>query len=406
MRKLLRQLARQAPPDLRYRDRLNAMWERHLAPRAEGAPTVVSTFAGCGGSSLGYSMAGYRELLAVEWDANAVACFRANFPEVPVYHGDIAALSVEEVLRLTGLRPGELDVFDGSPPCQGFSTAGKRDFADPRNQLFREYVRLLNGLQPRVFVMENVSGMVKGDMKLIFAEVLTELRGCGYRVTARLMNAAFFGVPQARQRMIFVGVRNDLEMEPVHPRAETAPMPLKLAIPEMLASRSQRINPWMPAEGPAATICKMGAGYEVLALPASSVPPREPVLGVDGLPVEHPAPPRLTPKYRALAPRIRIGECAADHDPGKGFQNLVRVDPERPSPTLTKMNPGNGRGTPLHPYEHRSLSIEEAKRIGSFPDAFRLVGPFADQWARIGNSVPPLLMEAVARTIRERLLAR
>ena len=359
MRKLLRQLARRAPPDLRYRDRLNAMWERHLAPRAEGAPTVVSTFAGCGGSSLGYSMAGYRELLAVEWDANAVACFRANFPEVPVYHGDIAALSVEEVLRLTGLRLGELDVFDGSPPCQGFSTAGKRDFADPRNQLFREYVRLLNGLQPRVFVMENVSGMVKGDMKLIFAEVLTELRGCGYRVTARLMNAAFFGVPQARQRMIFVGVRNDLEMEPAHPLAETAPMPLKLAI-----------------------------------------------LGIDGLPVEHPAPPRLSPKYRALAPRIRIGECAADHDPGKGFQNLVRVDPERPSPTLTKMNPGYGRGTPLHPYEHRSLSIEEAKRIGSFPDAFRLVGSFENQWARIGNSVPPLLMEAIARTIRERLLAR
>lgn len=372
MRKLLRQLARQAPPDLRYRDRLNAMWERHLAPRAEGAPTVVSTFAGCGGSSLGYSMAGYRELLAVEWDANAVACFRANFPEVPVYYGDIAALSVEEVLRLTGLRPGELDVFDGSPPCQGFSIAGKRDFADPRNQLFREYVRLLNGLQPRVFVMENVSGMVKGDMKLIFAEVLTELRGCGYRVTARLMNAAFFGVPQARQRMIFVGVRNDLEMEPAHPLAETAPVILRAAIPDMLVPR-----------------------------PADWKPP----VGIDGLPVEHPAPPRLTPKYRALAPRVRIGECAADHDPGKGFQNLVRVDPEWPSPTLT-MNPGNGRGTPLHPYEHRSLSIEEAKRIGSFPDAFRLVGPFADQWARIGNSVPPLLMEAIARTIRERLLAR
>jgi DNA (cytosine-5)-methyltransferase 1 len=95
-------------------------------------------------------------------DDNAVQTFKLNFPDVPVYHGDIAKLSVDEVLRMTGLQPGELDVFDGSPPCQGFSTAGKRVMDDPRNQLFREYVRLLQGLQPKVFVMENVSGMVKG----------------------------------------------------------------------------------------------------------------------------------------------------------------------------------------------------------------------------------------------------
>jgi hypothetical protein len=92
-------------------------------------------FAGCGGSSLGYSMAGYRELLAVEWDDHAVETFKANFPDVPVFHCDIAKLSVEEALRLTSLQPGELDVLDGSPPCQGFSTAGKRKMDDGRNQL-------------------------------------------------------------------------------------------------------------------------------------------------------------------------------------------------------------------------------------------------------------------------------
>jgi DNA (cytosine-5)-methyltransferase 1 len=112
-------------------------------------------------------MAGFRELLAVEWDDNAVATFKLNFPGVPVYHGDIGKLSVAECLERTGLEPGQLDVFDGSPPCQGFSTAGKRKFDDDRNQLFREYVRLLRGLRPKVFVMENVSGMVKGKMKLI-----------------------------------------------------------------------------------------------------------------------------------------------------------------------------------------------------------------------------------------------
>jgi DNA (cytosine-5)-methyltransferase 1 len=124
-----------------YLEALDSAWRDHLAPRAEDAPTVISLFAGCGGSSLGYGMAGYRELLAVEWDANAVETFRLNFPDVPVYHGDIAALDVEKCLSLAGIAPGELDVLDGSPPCQGFSTAGKREMGDDRNQLFHEFRR-------------------------------------------------------------------------------------------------------------------------------------------------------------------------------------------------------------------------------------------------------------------------
>ena len=189
---------------------LEACWQQHLKPKDRNAPTVVSLFAGCGGSSLGYSMAGFRELLAVEWDDHAVETFKANFPGVPVWHGDIAKLAVGEALRITGLQPGELDVLDGSPPCQGFSTAGKRKMDDGRNQLFREYIRLLRGLQPKVLIMENVSGMVKGKMKLIFVEILKELKSSGYHVSARLMNAMYYGVPQSRQRMIFVGVREDL----------------------------------------------------------------------------------------------------------------------------------------------------------------------------------------------------
>jgi DNA (cytosine-5)-methyltransferase 1 len=193
-----------------YPAHLEACWQEHLKPRDPNAPTVISLFAGCGGSSLGYSMAGFRELLAVEWDDHAVETFRLNFPDVPVWHGDIGKLSVEECLRIAKLKPGELDVLDGSPPCQGFSTAGKRRMEDGRNTLFREYVRLLRGLQPKVLIMENVSGMVKGRMKIIFVEILKELKASGYHVSVRLMNAMYYGVPQSRQRMIFVGVREDI----------------------------------------------------------------------------------------------------------------------------------------------------------------------------------------------------
>jgi len=147
--------------------------------------TVISTFAGCGGSSLGYQLAGFQELLAVEFDDNAVETFQRNFPEVPVYHGDIAQLSSEECMSLGNIQPRELDVLDGSPPCQGFSTAGHRQRNDPRNSLFQEYARLLQDLQPKAFVMENVTGLIKGHMKQSYLAIIKTLRECGYRAKVK-----------------------------------------------------------------------------------------------------------------------------------------------------------------------------------------------------------------------------
>lgn len=353
--------------------------------------TVVSTFAGCGGSSLGYKMAGGKVLLACEWDKNAVETYQLNNPETDVFYGDVAMLSVDDVLRRTGIAIGSLDVFDGSPPCQGFSTAGKRQIDDPRNNLFREYVRLLRGLQPRAFVMENVSGMVKGHMRTLFAEILRELKSCGYKVRARLLNAAWYGVPQSRERVIFIGAREDLGVDPDHPMpnvARATTVREALALPQgsrLLHLTSSGAYDFTDRAGPTFTV---GHGNHTHYVVES-----------------HPHPPQLTPKYRLLAPRIKPGECEADYDPaGNGFQNLNRLRWNKPSPTLTKMNPGNGRGTLLHPELHRSLTIEEALRLSSFPDDFKMIGSFADRWSRIGNSVPPLLMCAIAGKVRDQIL--
>lgn len=331
-----------------YPAHLEACWQEHLAPRSEDAPTVVSTFAGAGGSSLGYSMAGYRELLAVEWDDNAVATFKLNFPDAPVYHGDIAKLSVDEALERAGLEPGQLDVFDGSPPCQGFSTAGKREFDDDRNQLFREFVRLLTGLQPRVFVMENVSGMVKGKMKLIFADILTELKGSGYRVSARLLNAMYFGVPQSRQRLIFVGVREDLGIEPSHPVAQTVPVTF---------DRGTR-DVWVQA-------CDLPFNAD-------------------------------TDTARAMS-KARQGE----QDP-KHFSTF-KLWQHRPANTLRKDFLGYFHY--WHPVYFRPLNLIEWSRCGSFPDAFGWTDK-KNGCQRIGNSVPPLMMRAIAGHIRREILTK
>lgn len=332
-----------------YPAHLEMMWQRAIAPRSADAPTFVSTFAGGGGSSTGYLMAGYRELLAVEWDDNAVATLRLNYPDLDIYHGDIAKLSVQETLERTGLTVGELDLLDGSPPCQGFSTAGKRQLDDSRNQLFREYVRLLRGLKPKVFVMENVSGMVKGKMKLVFAEVMKELKASGYKVSCRLLNAMYFHVPQSRQRLIFIGVRDDLGIEPSHPKGESIPVSCQVAIGSIVPDKIY---------------------------------------------------PRLDTLSNKRASLLKPGE---NHP--KNF-SLVRLSAEKPSPTLTKNVRLNGGSQVLHWDCDRVISISECKVLGSFPLAYNLTGSFLKKWERIGNSVPPLMAEAIGRHVRKEILDR
>jgi DNA (cytosine-5)-methyltransferase 1 len=361
-----------------YLEILESAWLQHLEPRKPDAPTVISTFAGCGGSSLGYSMAGFKELLAVEWDDNAVETFKLNFPDVPVYHGDIASLEVKEVMRLTGLKQGELDVLDGSPPCQGFSTAGKRNLNDSRNQLFWEFIRLLRELKPKVFVMENVSGMVKGKMKLIFAEIMRELKASGYKVSARLMNAMYFNVPQSRERMIFVGTREDLGVESSHPKANTNPIKAAEAIPELLATRSQRINPWIDSRQSAATLCRMEYGYQALAISQDEL------------------------NESAIKDTWQMARVLKGIEKQKHF-GLIRLEMDKPSPTIVK-DAGNTTTGMIHPFEIRKLTISEIKRLASYPDDFRLIGSFKQKWSCIGNSVPPLFMRAIALHIKNNIL--
>lgn len=336
------------PKTLTYPEILEAAWQDHLAPRDPDAPTVISTFAGGGGSSLGYSMAGYRELLAVEWDDHAVETFKLNFPDVPIYHGDIAKLTVEECMKLAGLRgEGELDLLDGSPPCQGVSTAGKRDLNDPRNQLFREFVRLLRGLKPKVFMMENVPGLVKGKMKLIFAEIMRELKASGYQVRCKKLNAMYFYVPQSRERLIFIGVRDDLGIRVSYPKVESRPIVVKDALVGITTTNN------------------------------------------------------LTPIQKSWWDKLKPGQLgSAVHPKGHWFA-FLKLSPLQICPTIKK-----SLGAEKFCYWDKpaGLSIEGYKRIGSFPDAFKFRGGYGKEKNRIGNSVPPLMMRSIAAYIKGTVL--
>ena len=326
-------------------------------------PTVVSLFAGCGGSSLGYKQAGFDIRLAVEWDTGAAKVYRRNFPGANVFEGDIADLTAKEALRATTLEPGELDVLDGSPPCQGFSTAGHRKFSDSRNRLFEEYVRMLEAFRPKMLVMENVSGLRKGKMKLIFAEMTRALKDAGYKISCRELNAWWYGVPQDRRRLIWVGVREDLAAVPGHPEP-TVSVPVS-AGRALGSAEAQSISidvnhygkakDWLPGTRPTRTL------------------------------------------EASQKPRIGYSDSWKRAEPSQNLQkkpswvgsfHSYRLNPHEISPTMIKSVKHWDWREPRH------LTIEESKILQGFPEWFEM---YENEYKFLGNSVCPPMAEAIGR---------
>ena len=379
--------------------------------------TVASTFSGCGGSCLGYRMAGFKVVWANEFVPAAQASYRANMADGCILDGrDIKTVKPEEILEVTGLKKGELDIFDGSPPCQAFSTAGKREkgwgkkktyehgASQCNETLFSEYIRLLRGLQPRAFVAENVSGLIKGTAKGYFLEILRDLKACGYRVGVRVLDAQWLGVPQKRQRVIFIGVRDDIDREPAHPKPLSYQYTVRDAIPwigkviyqdgygkddEDITNRPAR------AARAARAATMFSESSPQLRMGAHEFKP-ETMIDLDKSPCPTIAATGLgSYDYEIMKlPPSRLK---------KGAFNLQQVHPNEPCSTVTIASPENDLAVP-HGTEKRKFTIAELKRICAFPDDFVLTGSYAQQWERLGNSVPPLMMKAIAETIRDKIL--
>lgn len=320
---------------------------------------IASLFAGAGGSSLGYRMTGFKVLWASEFIAAAREVYEANAAPGTIVDGrDIREVDPNDVMGALRLAPGDLDVLDGSPPCSSFSTSGRREkgwnkvkkYSDKEQRtddLFFEYVRFVRVLMPKVFVAENVSGLIKGAAKGYFLEILAALKSCGYAVEARLLDAQWLGVPQARQRVIFVGVREDLcklGFAPTFP----SPFPWRYSVREALGGLSAPIEP-------ETDVSAFAIGKE--------------------------------------AGRLSPGEQSTK------FFSLVRADWAAPSPTITATGSNLSAASVIYPDGTRKFSIAELKRLCGFPDDFALSGTYGQQYERLGRAVPPVMMAAIAATI-------
>jgi DNA (cytosine-5)-methyltransferase 1 len=211
------------------------------------------------------------------------------------------------------------------------------------------YCRLIQELGPKVFVMENVSGMVKGTMKGKFIEIVTQLKSMNYEVKCKLMNAMYYGVPQARERVIFIGVRKDLNKHPTYPKPSKNVISVKQAL--------------------------------------------------DGLDDIGFYPEIKNDFLKSILGKIRPGESASKYHENQSYFNVKRIQWNQPSYTLTKTFSGF-----IHPKENRFISINEAKRICSFPDSWQLGDDFNEAFARLGNAVMPKFMQAIAETIKTQIL--
>lgn len=333
---------------------------------------VFSTFSGVGGSSMGYKMAGIDVIGAVEFLDYQAETYRTNHPGTKVYQTDIRALSPKEILAELGLKRGELDILDGSPPCSGFSMLGIREkgwgvvkkYGNTEQQvddLFMEYARFLHEMQPKVFVAENVPGLVAGKAKGYFKEIFRTLRSCGYDVKAKVMSSKHYGVPQDRERLIFIGVRHGLEIEPSYPK------PSSKVITIGQAWEKVKTNPTAHLE----MMERMDKQKAVKSV-ISRIP--------------------KNPKRNINASKIHIN--------GSYF-NYTRLSYNAPAPTLIATS-----GGAIHPSFDRTLTIDELKAGSSFPMDFKLLGDYDRQWEGCGRSVPPLMMYEIAKHIKENILQK
>lgn len=358
--------------------------------------TVVTTFAGGGGSSTGYKLAGGNILVANEFIPTAVETYKTNYPETPVIPIDIRKITgkggrdyIHDFFSEFGVKYQELDLFDGSPPCTTFSTAtaGKgaekiekknvkhSDTTQSRiGMLVHDYVYLVNCLQPKVCVMENV---VPSKKSPVFIHAMDRLRDNGYLVNWKAVFASDCGVGQKRQRLITIGVRSDIakvvgmkseqEILSLYPQKDLNPPTLKVVLDNLVINKIER--------DALLQNCRLHSSYEVLKLIPKNPPKPISIYNVD-------------PAWKKLMSDF----------------TLLRSSWETPCPTLTCRGQQMGISGIHHPDENRKFTISELKRIMSLPDDYVLTGTFNQKAERIGNMVPPLMTKSIADSIYDNIL--
>jgi DNA (cytosine-5)-methyltransferase 1 len=368
--------------------------------------TMIDLFCGVGGLSIGFESAGFTVLGGNDFDDDIVAAYQLNHPNARTWPGRIETLDPAAILEELGLKPGQLDVLAGGPPCQGFSRNRARrhirgEFVDDaRNYLFKEFLRFAEAMRPRAILIENVADMIiKLDGKFE-REIAERLDDMGYHYTsAKVLNAADFGVPQRRRRaFILAGREKRLSLpEPTHSRFDEQ---------DMLFSRAPWLTIW-DAIGDLPSL-RQGEGRSPCRYDIEPFTPYQKQLrGELTEMTEHVAWSLSVAQNQRLS-YLGEGDGAEKLPPGlapkSGYGSAYRrMARDIPALTITTWMYHPGSGMYFHPVDGRTITIREAARLQSFPDSTKFVGGKVMRCRQVGNAVPPLLARAIAENLRQQL---
>jgi DNA (cytosine-5)-methyltransferase 1 len=362
-----------------------------------GKPTAIDLFCGAGGLSEGLRQAGFAIVAGNDIDAFAGATFAATHREAKFISGSIRDLSADDFLRATGLQKGELDCLAGGPPCQGYSVYNhQRGMHDERSHLFREYLRIVEGLLPKWLVMENVTGIMSAGEGEAFQAVLAGIKSLGYSVEARILRAEEYGIPQERRRVVFIGNR--------------------LGLPVVWPSKThgEGLRPFTTIADALSDLPRLENGEDrgVLAYRVKPQSDYQAELRHGSKEVHNHSAPRLGKMNIDRMQFIPQGgswrDIPFDLLPA-GMKRAKRSDHTKrygrmrweglSCTVLTKCD--IHWGAYIHPEQDRSITVREAARIQSFPDWFHFEGPRTEQFVQVGNAVPPMLGRKIGEAILE-----
>lgn len=390
-------------------------------PRLDDNLLCLDLFAGAGGLSEGLEEAGFHSLFASEIVDRYAETYKRNHPSAEVCVDDIRAVDPTSVRKGLELAVGELDLLAGGPPCQGFSiNAPVRSGDDPRNHLFREYLRFVDEFKPRAVLIENVPGLVSFEKGATLHAILSSLADLGYGADVHILGAPYYGVPQMRWRTIILGLRGSVIPQSAWPDP-VRHAPIKANFTTVFDGRQIVKRPSPETSAPFTTLREAigdlptlkngerGESIKPYACDAQCDYQKLLRTGSSGV-MNHEAP-RLSKVNLERLTYIKPGgnwtDIPVDLLP-KGMRKARRSDhtkrygrprwDELSSTVLTKCDPHWGAF--FHPDQDRAFTVREAARIQSFPDHYVFLGSQAEQYAEVGNAVPPLLASSVGTSLR------
>lgn len=365
---------------------------------------VIDLFCGVGGLSYGFARDARFEIVASnEVLPNMAKAYSLNHPFVKVYVEDIKKFNAKKIECDLGIKPSEIDIIVGGPPCQAYSTVGKRLIDDPRGKLFQEYYRILKEFNPKHFLFENVKGLVSMQNGELLKTIIFLFETLGYKVQCKILNSADFGVPQLRERLIVIGskLKTDFQYpEPTHCNSE-----------EILNLFSKKLKPYLTLEEAISDLPFIKSGEESFEYASHPINEFQKQMrkNTSNKLMDHNSPKnnaKLVKIMELLPDGGTPEDLPTNLRPTSGFKNTYcRLWWKRPSTTITRNLSTPSSSRCIHPKAPRPLTTREGARIQCFPDDYQFYGSRSDKNLQIGNAVPTFLSIALTKAILENFKA-